>query len=211
MRTVASAQHILATAVSGWSPNSAAVRAAAPLLPSRRSVVATAPRTWSGEVDPEGCRVEANSASARTASNVPAFSLRASDVLVAGIPAMALASHPSTFAATGFAPHVPSCAVGSSYVFAASLQPAYRPPGIGDTRQQYGRAGSASVAPQGKLDAKQRPLARRAADLELHHPGELVRDPADLVSSSGRPTGSRDCATRRSRPSETRRCWGLVR
>jgi hypothetical protein len=54
LRIVASAQHILATAVSGWSPNSPAIRAAQPPLPSRRSVVATAAQTWWGEVDPEG-------------------------------------------------------------------------------------------------------------------------------------------------------------
>jgi hypothetical protein len=106
MRTAASAQHILATAVSGWSPNSPAVRDAQPLLPSRRRAVATAPRTWSGEADPEGCRVDANSASARTASDVPGISHSASHVLAVGISAMALASLPSTFAATAFAPHV---------------------------------------------------------------------------------------------------------
>jgi hypothetical protein len=53
---VASAQLILATAVSGWSPNSPATRAAQPPAPSRCSVAATAPRIWSGEGDPEGCR-----------------------------------------------------------------------------------------------------------------------------------------------------------
>jgi hypothetical protein len=81
MRIVASAQHILATAVSGWLPNSAAVRAAQALAPSRRRVVATAPRTWPGEGDPEGCKVDANSAPARTASNVPGISHSASDVM----------------------------------------------------------------------------------------------------------------------------------
>src|ERR1700733_8962811 len=106
MRTVARAHLILATAVSGWSPYSPAACAAQPLLPSRRSVVVTARRTWSGEGDPEGCRADANSASARTASNVPGISHSASDVPAAGISAMALASLLSTFTATGFAPHV---------------------------------------------------------------------------------------------------------
>ncbi len=78
---VASAQLILATAVSGWSPNSPATCAAQPRTPSRCSVAATARRIWSGEGDPEGCRVDANSASARTASNVPGPSHPGSDRL----------------------------------------------------------------------------------------------------------------------------------
>src|SRR5580693_9870616 len=80
---VASAQLIRATAVSGWSPNSPATRAAQPRTPSPCSVAATARRTWLGEGDPEGCRADTNSAPARTASNVPGTSYPASDVFVA--------------------------------------------------------------------------------------------------------------------------------
>jgi len=70
VRIIASAQVILAAAESGWSPNSPASCAAQPRIPNLRSVVATAWRTWSVEGDSEDWRGEANSASARTASNV---------------------------------------------------------------------------------------------------------------------------------------------
>src|ERR1700730_4399855 len=97
MLTVASAQLILATAVSGCPPYSPPTCAAQPRTPSRRSVVVTARRIWSGEGDPDGCRADRNNASARTASNVPGISRPASDVFVAIVGA----SLPSTFAAWG--------------------------------------------------------------------------------------------------------------
>src|ERR1700722_1451746 len=134
MLIAASAQLILATAVSGWSPNSPATRAAQPRTPTRRSVVVTARRIWSGEGDADGCRVDRNNASARTASNVPRISRRTSDVFFTIVGA----SLPSTFAAyrrlsvywrlsgrilSSFFP-------ASADVFKASAQPEYLPAGI---------------------------------------------------------------------------------
>jgi hypothetical protein len=59
----------------------------------------TAWRTWSGEGDPEGCKVDANSASALAARDLPGILRPASDVFVARISAIVLASLPSALAA----------------------------------------------------------------------------------------------------------------
>ena len=93
--TVASAQLILATAVSGWSPNSPATCAAQPRAPSCRSVVVTVRRIWSAEGDPEGCRDDRNNAPARTAGAGPGISPPGSDVFRARISAIVGASLPS--------------------------------------------------------------------------------------------------------------------
>src|SRR5271154_6054914 len=101
MLTVASAQLILATAVSGWSPNSPATCAAQPRTPTRRSVVVTARRIWSWEGDADGCRVDRNNACARTASNAPAISRPARDVFVTIVGASLPSTIHSFGAATG--------------------------------------------------------------------------------------------------------------
>jgi hypothetical protein len=135
---VASAQLILATAVSGWSPNSPATLAAQPRTPSRCSVAVTARRTWSGEGDPEGCRADTNSASARTASNVPGTSYPVSDVFAATIIAVLSPVRLANACC-------PASRPGSAYVFKASAQTDYRLAGT-TTRRQRGRAGVGWVA-----------------------------------------------------------------
>ena len=88
-----------------------------------------------GEGDPEGCKVDTNSASGRTASNVPGISYPASDVFVARISAIVLASLPSNLRLSWGSPRIlSSFAARSAYVFAASVQLDYRPAGIASLR-----------------------------------------------------------------------------
>src|SRR2546430_5237057 len=185
---VASAQLILATAVSGWSPNSPATCSAQPRTPSRRSVAATARRIWPGEWDPEGCRVEANSAPARAASNVPGPSYPGSDIFVARISVIVRASLPSASAALlRIAPHTVQLR-GQGRLRLHSQRPTRLPASRNQRTpvSSRGRRLPTSVEPQRELDEDQRPFAGRAADLQRSAQGLGPVAQADQAGSAGR-------------------------
>src|SRR2546430_3107017 len=184
---VASAQLILATALSGWSPNSPATCAAQPRTPSRCSVAATARRIWPGEWDPEGCRVEANSAPARAASNVPGPSYQGSDVFVARISAIVPASLPSHLRLIRYrAAYLSSFAARAAQVFTASVQLDYRPAGISGLRSA--RAD----------ERRRRPVYPGGGQLHYRLAGNLEAQRAVTVDSRGRATYAAFCSSRSS-------------